>query len=232
MKTKFQLRIQEVVQGKFELKEVNFAFVFQVNCPGCFIYGIPTVNDLYKKYGDSVGFLGISTAFEDFDLNTERSLKKLLQTSELVGETMKYFSQHSGTINYMHPIDFPVAMDKLSSPDDFLEESNLAALCNLNPEYKNWPSWEQQLLKDRVKLYYRNVPWIAETFVSNQFRVPLLLCCLTRNMVYCTRHLVTKIPINWMIKSGFISTSSRAGNSYIDFQQCAATMVGTASTPR
>jgi len=36
-----QLKIDRVLQGSFDLKALNLLFVFQVNCPGCFIYGFP-----------------------------------------------------------------------------------------------------------------------------------------------------------------------------------------------
>jgi len=36
-----QLKIDRVLQGSFDLKALNL-FVFQVNCPGCFIYGFPS----------------------------------------------------------------------------------------------------------------------------------------------------------------------------------------------
>ncbi|MGA9153547.1 MAG: hypothetical protein WBZ36_23455 [Candidatus Nitrosopolaris sp.] len=46
---------------------VLFVEVFQVNCPGCFIYGIPEAVEMYKKYyKDDLMVLGVATAFEDF----------------------------------------------------------------------------------------------------------------------------------------------------------------------
>ncbi len=45
----FQLNLGLFVQGKFEPQAVNIAFVFQVNCPDCFIYGFPTMNRLYQQ---------------------------------------------------------------------------------------------------------------------------------------------------------------------------------------
>ena len=64
---KLSLHFNKPIQGKFSLEKLNFLFVFQVNCPGCFFYGIPMVNDLYAKYNKHISFLGLSTAFEDYD---------------------------------------------------------------------------------------------------------------------------------------------------------------------
>ena len=45
--------------------------VFQVNCPGCFLYGLPQAISLYEKFKDkNVKVLGVATAFEDYDKNT------------------------------------------------------------------------------------------------------------------------------------------------------------------
>jgi len=42
--------------------------VFQVNCPGCFLYGIPQAIDIYQKYSkEGLTVVGVATAFEDFD---------------------------------------------------------------------------------------------------------------------------------------------------------------------
>ena len=79
MMTTIQLQIDRVLQGLFELKALNLLFVFQVNCPGCFLYGFPLVNSLYWKYHDSgLNVLGLSTAFEDFEFNTAENTELLL----------------------------------------------------------------------------------------------------------------------------------------------------------
>ena len=42
--------------------------VFQVNCPGCFMYGIPESIQIYNKYkSEGISVLGMATAFEDYD---------------------------------------------------------------------------------------------------------------------------------------------------------------------
>ena len=68
--------------------------VFQVNCPGCFMYGIPESIQIYNKYkSDGVSVLGMATAFEDYDKNTIENLELLLETGETIGETRKMLSQ-------------------------------------------------------------------------------------------------------------------------------------------
>ena len=87
--------------------------VFQVNCPGCFLYGIPEAINIYNKYKDQgVRVLGIATAFEDFDKNTVENLEMLAKTGDTVGETKKALSMYGkssdGKIPYKIP--FPLAM--------------------------------------------------------------------------------------------------------------------------
>src|SRR5919201_6124819 len=63
--------------------------VFQVNCPGCFLYAIPEAISVYHKFKENgLKVIGISTAFEDFDKNTLDNLKRLLERGELIGETL------------------------------------------------------------------------------------------------------------------------------------------------
>ncbi len=69
--------------------------VFQVNCPGCFMYGIPESIEIYNKYkSDGVSVLGMATAFEDYDKNTLENLELLLKTGETIGETKAMLSQY------------------------------------------------------------------------------------------------------------------------------------------
>ena len=51
--------------------------VFQVNCPGCFIYSLPKAVELYEKYHEhGLVVIGLATAFEDYDKNTFENLHK------------------------------------------------------------------------------------------------------------------------------------------------------------
>ena len=70
--------------------------VFQVNCPGCFIYGIPEAIDTFQKYkNNDVVVLGLATAFEDFDKNTLENLKLLLKENKVIGETLTTLTYQS-----------------------------------------------------------------------------------------------------------------------------------------
>jgi hypothetical protein len=65
------LIVSEWVQGKptnidRETGNVVLVEVFQVNCPGCFIHGIPQVVEMHSKYYQhGLRVLGIATAFEE-----------------------------------------------------------------------------------------------------------------------------------------------------------------------
>ena len=42
--------------------------VFQVNCPGCFIYSLPRAIDLHERYHQQgLVVISLATAFEDYD---------------------------------------------------------------------------------------------------------------------------------------------------------------------
>ena len=82
------LKVSKWVQGMptnidKEKDNVVLVEVFQVNCPGCFLYGIPEAIEMYKKYHkDGLTVLGVATAFEDFDKNTLENLELLLRSEE------------------------------------------------------------------------------------------------------------------------------------------------------
>lgn len=108
----FHLKLSRVLQGEFCVKDLNLLLVFQVNCPGCFIYALPLATRLHDQYGDRVNVLGLSTAFEDFDLNTPANTRRLLESGEVVGMTKLYW-QRLGVSRYRVPIRFPAAFDEM-----------------------------------------------------------------------------------------------------------------------
>jgi len=114
---KFKLNIDSLLQGHFKLKKINIAFVFQVNCPGCFMYGFPAMNKLYQQFKDKVGFIGISTAFEDFEHNNKENTELLLSKGITVGETKKYLSTRE-IATYTQVPSFPIAFDKMSATEN------------------------------------------------------------------------------------------------------------------
>lgn len=162
------LQHDNLLQGSFTPGKKNFLFTFQVNCPGCFLYGIPVFNRLYHDYGEQINFLGLSTAFEDFNLNTEENTRKLLTGNELVGETKKALKER-GFDQYPESIDFPVTMDS-QSHEDFINDDNVARICQSNPNYKIWPEGDRQLMREKVEQYLKQMPLISHTFTINQFR--------------------------------------------------------------
>ncbi len=91
--------------------------VFQVNCPGCFLYGLPQAISIYEKYRNKeVKVFGIATAFEDYDKNTLENLQLLLSEGKVIGETYKMLHQYGKLINndkLYYKIPFPVAMDNI-----------------------------------------------------------------------------------------------------------------------
>ena len=157
------------MQGQFDLGRLNLLFVFQVNCPGCFLYGFPIVNQLYLEHKNEINFLGLSTAFEDFDLNTQKNTKLLLEEKILVGEAEKALNQQGFDV-YPKNIDFPIAMDVLNSQEEFITNENINTICHLNPNYKIWPLSEQEVMRKKVQVYLSSNAKIPFTFTINQLR--------------------------------------------------------------
>ena len=117
--TKFHLRTERVLQGDFTIQPINLILIFQVNCPGCFIYALPLIANLHKKYQGRINILGLSTAFEDFELNTIENTQKLLKSGEMIGVTQQYFQQEQ-IEQYPIPLEFAIAFDRETFHINFL----------------------------------------------------------------------------------------------------------------
>jgi thiol-disulfide isomerase/thioredoxin len=173
------LQVSTWVQGKptnidKEKGNVVVVEVFQVNCPGCFMYGIPEAIDLYNKYHESgLTVLGMATAFEDYDKNTLENLQKLLTTGEVVGETQKALSMYgqlkAGKLPYKIP--FPVAMDLLKKENGQMTESKIMDVIEANvPDFRSYSEKDKQVMKERVKAYLMSKEYSAKTFEEYAMR--------------------------------------------------------------
>ena len=167
------IKVSKWVQGlptnfDKEKDQIVIVEVFQVNCPGCFLYGIPEAINIYNKYhSEGVTVLGVSTAFEDFDKNTLENLELLLKSGEVIGETKKGLSQYGklDDSKLSYKIPFPVAMDSLIKETGESSESRIKNfIYNQIPDFDSQPEDYRNQIIQRVKDYLKSKEYSAETF--------------------------------------------------------------------
>lgn len=173
------LKISKWVQGlptniDKEKDNVILVEVFQVNCPGCFLYGIPEAIEMYNKHRkNGLTVLAVATAFEDFDKNTLENLELLLSTGETIGDTLNALGQYNqlnGT-KILYKIPFPVAMDSLKKGPQTITNENIMEVINANiSNYESYSSEQKAELVERVKQYLRSKQFSAETFEEYALR--------------------------------------------------------------
>ncbi len=149
--------------------------VFQVNCPGCFLYGIPEAISVYKKFKDKeVKVLGLATAFEDYDKNTIENLKLLLSKGKVIGETYRAMSQYGKLIDsdkLYYQIPFPVAMDRVVKMPSQITEIQIKDFIEIYfPSYNSISESEKKELCERVKNYLQQKEYSASTFEMYKLR--------------------------------------------------------------
>jgi thiol-disulfide isomerase/thioredoxin len=174
------LEVSNWVQGKptnidKEKGNVVLVEVFQVNCPGCFLYGIPEAIDLHKKYKDKgLTVMAVATAFEDFDKNNLQNLEKLVTTGEVIGETYRALAQYGQLKDgnkLPYKIPFPVGMDLLKKESGALTEGKIMDFIEANvPDFRSYSEKDRQVLVERVKQYMRSKEYSAKTFEEYALR--------------------------------------------------------------
>ncbi len=172
------LNVSKWVQGlptNFDKEKDNVVLVevFQVNCPGCFMSGIPEAINIYKKFHlNGVTVLGLATAFEDFDKNTIENLEKLLTTGEVIGDTYYTLSQ-SGDLDgnkLSYKIPFPVGMDSLITFGEITQDKMSEFIKKQIPDFDSQPEQYKKEMFERAREYMKAKKYTAETFENYALR--------------------------------------------------------------
>ncbi len=161
---KLKLHTENILESEFIPTDLNLLFTFQVNCPGCFSHGFPLVDHLSTRYNNSISFLGLSTAFEDYGFNNVENTKSLIQEGKLVGETLKMFGE-----KLPYSIQIPIWMDP-PADDSFDFEGVAEDMSRSQPGYESWSDFDKQQILARIKNYLHNQERISLTFTLNHFK--------------------------------------------------------------
>ncbi|HEY7570970.1 MAG TPA: TlpA family protein disulfide reductase [Nitrososphaeraceae archaeon] len=174
------LQVSDWIQGKptnidKERDNVILVEVFQVNCPGCFIYSIPECIRLFNQFANNnFKILGMATAFEDFDKNNLENLKRLVYKGEVIGETQRVLSQYGKLRNeneLTYRIPFSVAMDALHRLDTNLSESRVLDFVEAKvADFRSYDEKERQRIIANVKQYLRAKIYTAKTFEQYELK--------------------------------------------------------------
>jgi hypothetical protein len=162
------IQIDDVLQGHFRFEPLNLLFFFQPGCSGCFTYGIPETLKLQEEHKDWLQVFGVSTMFENPELNHAANTRALLWSGELVGEAKEVFAD-LGFEKYPHEITFPILADKICKPAEHLE-GELERLCAMHPDFENWPEAEKKNLEAKIREYVAAYPKAGYSFVFNMLR--------------------------------------------------------------
>lgn len=149
--------------------------VFQVNCPGCFLYGLPQAVSLYEKFKDKeVKVIGVATAFEDYDKNTIENLRLLVSEGKVIGETYKALKQHGKLVEsdkLYFKIPFPIAHDKVIKMPTAVTDQMIKEFIDIYvPDYSTYSNKDKSELTQRVHDYLTNKEYSPLTFETYRLR--------------------------------------------------------------
>lgn len=166
---KLALSYKEVLNGKFDLEPINLMMVFQVNCPGCFIHGFPLLKELQTHYGNKLSCFALATAFEDFQFNAEENVKLLVDTGQLVGETLK--AQKAGHLNWDRAtLSVPVLIDEVVNKSELQQSEFIENIIQNMLNQTTTPAVEQENMKATLYNYFSQLPQCGKTFAANLMR--------------------------------------------------------------
>ncbi|GJM28788.1 MAG: hypothetical protein DHS20C17_14230 [Cyclobacteriaceae bacterium] len=164
----FNLKFSEVLQGSFKPAELNLMMVFQVNCPGCFLQGFPQIISLQTRYQNKLSCFALSTAFEDFELNTAENTRLLLEENILVGETKKAFESRG--LKWEVQIPFPVLIDTMINQQEMLRPDYIETVISNHPQFLGVSKPELAEAKKSLQSYFTHYQQCGYTFATNLLR--------------------------------------------------------------
>jgi len=170
-----ELQIERWVQGETtSLQQLHgqvvLVEVFQVNCPGCFVHALPEVVRLHDTYShDGLKVIGVATAFEDFDKNTEANLELLLDKGELTGDPLQQLTAarllDDGKLDYA--LEFPIALDQHEDVEaDTSTEAVRDFILGQLPDFDTMPDDDRAIITHNARDYLANRSQLPLTFSS------------------------------------------------------------------
>jgi hypothetical protein len=127
------------------------------------------LKELQTYYGNKLSCIALSTAFEDFQINTEENAKLLVNTGELVGERIKstgswYLNWESSTLSLPILIDEVINQSELQK-SEFVE----SVIINMLDQTTTSPL-EQENMRTSLHNYFSQLPQCGKTFAANLMR--------------------------------------------------------------
>lgn len=168
-----EIQVAHWVQGDpvtlAELKgKVVLVEVIQVNCPGCFLFGLPEVirlHDIFHEQG--LVILALATAFEDYDKNTLENLEALVDRGTVFGEVKKALERDCELVDgkFRWQIPFAVGMDAVVPDDEPVDDEKILDHAKRQyPDIKQRRPEEQDYILKMVEQYLKRKTMKAETF--------------------------------------------------------------------
>ena len=166
--SKLKLNHTDFLVGSFQPKDFNLLFVFQLSSPKAMLEAAPVFNDMYNQYKKEIGFVGLSTAIEDYKINTKENTIDWLVNKAVFGNVATYLDS-LGKEEYPNRIQFPVTCDQLIAAE-MVSEDDIEQMMQLNPNYKHWSESDKISVRLQLRTYLMRQEAVAYTFTYNQLR--------------------------------------------------------------
>jgi len=204
------LQLSDWAQGKATpldqlLGQVILIEVFQLNCPSCFLYGLPQAIDLHQRYANKgLTVIGLSTFFEDFELNTLDNLKLLIEENIVIGETKRTLQAENRLIDgrLAYHLPFSVAMDSVIKQAPQTTEGEVETFIKQHvPSFTTRNEFEQIEIRKKVLDYLNSRFYTAETFKQYQLEGTPSHIVIDQNGILKAREFGHFTDLEWLITS-------------------------------
>jgi peptide-methionine (R)-S-oxide reductase len=164
---RFNLQTDRVTQGEWPDAPLTLLFVFRLDCPACFLYGLGEAAAIGAFFDPAeLQVAGLCTAFAHFDTDIDSFLRRYLKTGALHPAVAEVF-EREGIAHRPPPPKFPIAIDRVTPPEEFLNGDTLQWFYSLNPNYPLLTMEDIKNINRQAQFFYRQFPMVAHTFALN-----------------------------------------------------------------
>lgn len=155
----FNISFKKIWNGPFIPKKINIALFFQMSSSASFYNAWPCLERIFHHFHDNVGLMAVSTAVEDFQLNTYKTTHDFVTGKSLPKQIDNEYVSRARTFILQSKI--AVCFDNLMHPKDYFTDERLEWYYSKYGVKSTKENDEKKISLRQIKKKFQSLDFIA-----------------------------------------------------------------------